>query len=324
MVEPPKAQARTRVPREKTVPPSGLRERRKLVHPAGLARQAGALPMKFACAALLLGALATAAARAETVTSAFGIPAAAGYDQASGGLALFDSDQGQLSAVSLTLYRQLSSSLSVTGVVSPAPFTGVSVAVRTDLFFTATLPPSEVPLVSKLWTYQYSTPLLNLEPGQRLDFGTLVITDSQTLGSGSLLGSLDNFSAPGGGAFELHLDWSSSPRVIGDAGTVDVRQASQVNWGASISYTFDPSPVAEPGTAAMGCLGGLGGLGWAVLRRRRGGRLDLRLPTVVTGRFLPFRPFEVEAGVSAGRLSDRVAATVDGCTSAPPRSRGFE
>lgn len=197
------------------------------------------------------------------MTSEYGLPIVESVTEIdeTGHLALFDSDLGVLTAVTLELYGAGTTELTLTNnAATPisARITGTS-----TLFFTSGLAPLDTYLQANGAdiTLQFPTGgLQSFAVGETRSFGPLSASESNVYDLASIIYAMQ---APGGGSFSINAQSLNGLTILGGGGNLNSQQSTTAGTGARIIYSYTAIP--EPSSALLATLAALPLLG----RRRR-------------------------------------------------------
>lgn len=208
-------------------------------------------------------ALAANSAQADTISGgSFSNALQTTEINQSGSLALFDSNLGILTGVTLTLSGAAQTQITLTNNAAQAQ--NVTATGTVDVNFGSSLAALNAQLagLNPLVLLSLSTGLQNIASGGT--YTSPVLNDSDNF---LVINPppIAQFAQAGGGFFTISCDSASGISLKGGGGNVVSTQATTAGCGASIEYEYTKRQVPEPGTMA---LLGLGVLGLGVARRR--------------------------------------------------------
>lgn len=222
--------------------------------------------MKKIAAALAAAALC-AGAQAATVSDSFtNALQITDFTNQTGTLDLFNSSLGTLTGVSLTLFGQSITDLTLTN--TSGSLSEASASTRTRLTFSSSLSGLNS-LISGTYQIQLlpTTDEVVLNPGQSVSFNDLSDNGSYVVsGLNSILSAFN--SSAGHNTFTISC--SSATRLLTSVsgGNSDATQSTEAGCGATVTYTYTaapPTPTPEPASLA---LVGLGLAGVGAVRRK--------------------------------------------------------
>ncbi len=212
-------------------------------------------------------ALAASAQAATTVSSFSNLLQVTEINQ-TGALNLFDTNLGTLTDVEIRYTGSMSTIITLTN--NAAGSEAVEAQGSVGLRFSSSLAG-----LNAIWaapaprlSLSVTTGEQNLNSGQTSSFGPLTDTESVTLNA-ALDGLFAEFSAAGGGTFNIGCRSLSGLALVGGGGNISATQATQAGCGAEVVYTYTerPTSVPEPGSLALVGLA-LAAAGFTASRRK--------------------------------------------------------
>ncbi len=215
-----------------------------------------------ACIGILSALSSDAFSQTLTTSSEYGIPIVENVTEIdeTGYLALFDSNLGTLTAITLNLYGAGTTEIALTN--NSVSTVTARIIGSSDLFFSSALAPLDAFLQNNNADVALNFPTGGnhvFAPGETKYFGPLSTTGSLTYDLSSLISAMQ---APGGGTFSLNAQSLNGLTILGGGGNLVSTQTTTAGTGASIQYTYIAVP--EPGSAILAVLGAI-----PLLRRRR-------------------------------------------------------
>ncbi|MCU0750351.1 MAG: choice-of-anchor E domain-containing protein [Akkermansiaceae bacterium] len=217
----------------------------------------------FLAVSCCLAILSGAHAQTLTMTSEYGLPIMESVTEIdeTGHLALFDSDLGILTAITLELYGAGTTELSITN--SAVTAVNARITGTSTLSFTSSLAPLDTLLQNSGADIdlQFSTGgIQSFAVGETRNFGPLSTSSSNVYDLASIIYAMQ---APGGGNFSINAQSLNGLTILGGGGNLSSQQTTTAGTGARIIYSYTAIP--EPSSALLAGLAALPLIG----RRRR-------------------------------------------------------
>lgn len=223
--------------------------------------------------ALILAAALSAAAQADTVSYQFSLGNAfTDFTERPGSLSYFNSSLGTLTGVTLTLFGNNSTDITLTNNLGSGAGSVLGAQTQTQLWFGSSL----VPLNNAVLDYTMNltpgftirAPGATVNPGQTYVKTGLTDSDSYAVDTSAFWQS---FAKAGGGDFEVNCSTYTVLSTTVSGGNFSGSQNTTAGCGATVTYTYTasvtPPPPAVPEPASL-ALVGLGLVGVATSRRK--------------------------------------------------------
>lgn len=185
-----------------------------------------------------------------TSSSEYGLPIIQNVTEIdeTGYLALFDSDLGVLTAITLNLHGAGTTDITLTN--SAATPISARITATSSLFFSSGLAPLDTFLQNNAAQVSLDFPLglQDFEVGETRNFGQLTSSKSKSFDLSSLI---PHMQASGGGTFSLNAQSLNGLTILGGGGNLSSQQSTIAGAGASIVYTY---AIPEPSSALLATL----------------------------------------------------------------------